>query len=369
MKTQHINIEELTNDPTHFGPLELLLTIKSFDLQAIRKRYLASKARGTGRTGSVSRRQPGAGGLVEVTLEADKLTHQSILWQTKEPRGIDWQPNALTLAAESTVYVIDRNGQKSTINNPWLSYIHTVAWSPFEPQKLLVSSSGLDMLQIYEQKQLVWEWLAWEHGFNEGFDTANNAIILLTRKPEEAKAWLADGRHHALIDQPGNTHLPTAMRAAFINSAVFDTGEPGKVLATFFHAGKVFQIDEASGKIAPVIENLHHPHGGRRFGAYFMATSTASGEVVLQQENQQRRYSVANLPGKPDYLADKEWVQNTITANKEWVIIDSNRTVFVRVDLAAGKYCRVPYPDNWAVQDGVPGVITNEQKQCLANLT
>lgn len=369
MKTTQIDIAALTYDPSHFGPVDLLLTIKSFDLQSIRKRYLASKARGTGRTGSVSRRKPGKGGVVVFHMEANKPPTHEILWQTKEPRGIDWQPSSLTLAAENTIYLLDRSGQVHTITDPWLSYIHTVAWSPHENDRLLVSSSGLDMLQIYAKRKREWEWLAWEHGFKEGFDTESRATILLTRQPSTAQAWTAAGRHHLLVDQPKNTHLPTAMRAAFINSAVFDPDEAGFVIATFFHAGKVYRIEESHGVATSVIENLHHPHGGRRFDDSYMATSTASGEVVLQHDHHQKRYSVAHLPGKPAYLADKEWVQNTIVNDREWIIIDSNRTAFIRVDPQAEKYCIVPYPDNWAVQDGVPGQVTPAQRAAFRELT
>lgn len=369
MKIHHIDITTLTNDPSHFGTLDLLLTVKSFDLQAIRKRYLASKASGSGRVGSISRREPAQGGVVAATLEGSRLTQQNIVWRATEPRGIDWQPQALTLAADRTVLIIDAAGNKQTINHPWLSYIHTVAWSPHAEKRLLVSSSGLDLLQVYAGDSLEWEWLAWEHGFNQGFDTVANKPILLTRNRTQAEKWAAGRHHFALVDEPNNTHLPTAMRAAFINSSVFDAQEPGYVLATFFHAGKVLRINEQTGEASVVITDLQHPHGGRRFGEQFMATSTATGEVVLQAEKQQTRYSMARLAGKPEYLADKEWVQNTITTDSEWIVIDSNRTAFIRIDPKAGRYCLVPYPDSWAVQDGVPGQLTAEQQKTLQQLT
>lgn len=369
MKTTQINIADLQHDPAHFGSLDLLLTVKSFDLQAIRKRYLASKARGTGRTGSVSRRKPSVGGVVSVRLDGNTIPHQEVVWQTKEPRGIDWRPGHLTVAAENTVFLLSDKGDVKTITNPWLSYIHTVSWNPHDSSELLISSSGLDMLQIYRHEQIAWEWLAWEHGFFEGYDTEVDAPILLTRNQAQATIWRAAGHHHMLVDSPANTHLPTAMRAAFINSAVFDSADPSSLLATFFHEGRVYSIDRTTGKARVVIDHLHHPHGGRRFGKYYIATSTASGEVVLQQSSEQLRYSLAGLPGKPDYLSDKEWAQNTITTESEWIIIDSNRTAFVRIDPVAQKYCLIPYSNDWAVQDGVQGVLTSAQKAQFKDLT
>ena len=38
-----IDLSQFQKDHTFYGELNFLLTVKSFDLQAIRKRYLASK--------------------------------------------------------------------------------------------------------------------------------------------------------------------------------------------------------------------------------------------------------------------------------------------------------------------------------------
>ena len=38
-----IDISQFRRDSSFYGELNLLLTVKNFDLQAIRKRYLASK--------------------------------------------------------------------------------------------------------------------------------------------------------------------------------------------------------------------------------------------------------------------------------------------------------------------------------------
>lgn len=366
MNATAIAIADLTYDPGHFGPLSLLLTVKSFDLQAIRKRYLASKKNTSGRTGSVARRQPGEGGIVAVALEGGTMTHHDTLLRTKEPRGIDWTPHTLTFAAENTVHIITADGEKQSIHHPWMSYIHTVHWAGHRTGHLLVSSSGLDLLQMYQQDKVVWEWLAWEHGFDEGYDTATKQPVRLTRSEAQARQWQMKGIHHLLIKDPQNTHLPTAMRAAFINSAVFDTMDEQYVLATFFHEGKVYRIDTDTGAAEAVIHGLKNPHGGRRFGKNLLATSTGTGEVIVQSKDLQERYTVKHLPGKPEALAEAEWVQNTITTEREWIIIDSNRTAFIRVDPVANTYCIIPYPDHWAVQDGVPGTITKEQAATLA---
>ena len=50
-----IDLSQFQRDHSFYGELNLLLTVKSFDLQAIRKRYLASKK--NKRAGSVERRK------------------------------------------------------------------------------------------------------------------------------------------------------------------------------------------------------------------------------------------------------------------------------------------------------------------------
>ena len=50
-----IDLSQFQKDHTFYGELNFLLTVKSFDLQAIRKRYLASKK--NNRSGSVERRK------------------------------------------------------------------------------------------------------------------------------------------------------------------------------------------------------------------------------------------------------------------------------------------------------------------------
>ena len=62
-----IDISQFRRDSSFYGELNLLLTVKSFDLQAIRKRYLASKK--NNRVGSVERRKVALGGIVSVSLK------------------------------------------------------------------------------------------------------------------------------------------------------------------------------------------------------------------------------------------------------------------------------------------------------------
>ncbi|MEM9022167.1 MAG: hypothetical protein AAGB22_00400, partial [Bacteroidota bacterium] len=259
MITEHIAITRFAQDASFYGRIELLLTVKSFELDKIRERYLQSRQSGSGRRGSANRREAGIGGVAHVVIEQGKLVHREVLAKLKEPRGIAAQGERLAISAENEVFVLGDAVQ--TLRNPWFSYIHTLDFSV--DNRLLVSSSGFDALFEYDLATgaPTMEWFAWEHGFNRGKDPETGAPVLLTRVPLEDSS-----QQHLLINDPATQVLPTAMRAAFINSVVYDTNAPDTLLATFFHEGAVYAIDRNSGAAAQVLGELTTPHGGRRWG-------------------------------------------------------------------------------------------------------
>jgi len=94
-----------------------------------------------------------------------------------------------------------------------------------------------------------------------------------------------------------------------------------------------------------------------------MVTSTGTGEVVVFSKDQEKRYSFSNLEGKPDFLKDMEWVQNTIQNKNIMIGLDSNRTSFVIFDPEQELYDTIDYDSNWAIQDAVLGSLDPEQKK------
>ncbi len=366
---EHIDLSRFQRDPHFYGSLELLVTIKSFDLQAIRKRYLESRARAGasgGRTGSVERRRPSQGGVARVRLEAGTCDAE-VLARMTEPRGIDLVEDRqrrlhAAIAAESTVHWY-RPQDRRRLQHPWFSYLHTVQFHPTDPERLVVSSSGFDWIGAFhaDAEQPVRTWLAWEHGFDQGMDPESGKPYRLTRNPETARRYAAEGTPCLLVEDPPSEAIPTARRAAFINSVAYDPMDADALLATFFHEGAVYRID-ANGKSERLLEGLKNPHGGRRRGVGIMATSTASGEIVERDATGIRRWQFAHLGGKAPGLEDREWIQNTCVVpaaadrNEVLVAIDANRTCFTVLDTANGLLNQVPFPQDWAVQDLVPAL-------------
>lgn len=345
-----ISLATFTRNDSFYKPKRFLVTVKSFDMQAIRARYLKSRQSNTGRIGSVERREVAKGGLVYIEIYLGKIVKSDLLGYLPEPRGLDVSKNIIAVSSENVVHIY-RKDKVESISNPWFSYIHTVKFNKDEePNKILVSSSGYDCLFEFDLKTLekTYDWFAWEHGFQKGFDPDTGKDILLTRSAEEAAFFRVTGKDHLYINDPQNQTLPTAKRAAFINSVLYDTMLDGKLLATLFHEGAVYRINLHGGDAEKLIGGMKSPHGGRNFKDQYMATSTATGEVFFSGSDS---LSFQELPGKPQELAELEWLQNSAPFDDCIITIDANRNAFVLFDQDTKQYDMVAFDPDWAIQD------------------
>lgn len=357
-----IDISTFQRDHAFYGNIPILFTIKSFDLLAIRKRYLTSRANKQNRTGSVERRDVAPGGIAKGTLSMGKLNDYELLTKQPEPRGIAFSQHYFCFSSENTIYIFPRDKAPLSIQDPWFSYIHTL---DLDEDKILISSSGLDAIfewDILSQKK-TWEWYAWENGFNKSIDPHSGETVYLTRNKEEARHYQQQGIAHILIEDPVEQALPTSRRAAFINSVCYNRHDDSSIIATFFHEGAVYQIDRLSGASKKCIGQLKNPHGGRNYRTGYMATSTASGEIVVKENTDRqtsRQLNLTSLPGKPTTLQEMEWIQNTMVYNDLLISIDSNRSTFVVMDIRKKLFDMIPFDPNFAIQDIVTGSLTKE---------
>ena len=359
-----IDLSKFTFSNSFYDELELVLTVKNFNLQEIRERYLKSKKQGvTGKTGSVERRKPSNGGIVRLKLKAGKVLDYKVIKELKEPRGIVHKNGIIAFSAENEVYIV-RENKIEVIKNKWFSYIHTLDFNE-DASRILISSSGFDCIFEYDIDTLekTYEWFAWENGFNIGHDPKTGNDILLSREPVKTAL------KNVVITDPNKQVLPTAMRAAFINSVVYDAADYSKMLATFFHEGKVYSIDMKSGKSTTVISNMRNPHGGMRIedGTY-MATSTGTGEVVSINNMVETRFLFKELSGKPKELGDMEWLQNSKVIESNIITIDSNRTSFVIFNAEKKLIDTIAYDANLAIQDMVECTLSNTQEKLITSV-
>lgn len=357
MKHLTYNLADFSENPELIGELQVLFTVKSFNLQAIRERYLQSRKRS--RTGSVERRKPAEGGLVLARISQGKMQHQEILAHIVEARGIDVHQDRLAASSDNIIYVFTQDKtEPEIIEHNWFSYIHTVKWSA-DDSRLLVTSSGVDTIMELssDQWEILWEWNAWEHGFNTGRDPRTNQEHTLTRSPREAERLERQGKRVILVIDPQTEPLPTALRAAFINSAEY--GDHGEIIATFFHEGEVRAINKETAESSTLIDGLTKPHGGMPFQHGYLVTDTAGGRVLYPGPERIEQYSFEGLPGKSEAVKDLEWLQTSHHYDTMLLTIDANRSALICFDPEKREKMTVPFNPDWAVQDFV--VLTSNQ--------
>lgn len=364
MRTFKYNIVDFIEDPYHFKRCEILLTVKSFDLLAIRKRYLKSRSRS--KTGSVERRKPAQGGLVYLTVDKGKIVHSEILAKIRESRGVDIHHSKIAVSSEDRIFIFTKENDSPVIlEHPWLSYIHTVRFDK-KAQHLLVSSSGLDSLIEFDlrNQKVCWEWVAWEHGLNEGENPETGQKHILTRNKGEADRLRAENINVIYITKDRNQSLPTALRAAFMNSAEYSGNN--KVLATLFHHGYVIEISKKKSTWKIIYEGMSKPHGGLFSKDVFLVTDTGGGRVILQRDKFYHEYNFWGLPGKSSDLENLEWLQFSRIIENTIITIDSNRNAMIFLDIDAKKRMSVSYDKDWALQEFT--FMTGRSKETIPNL-
>jgi|TARA_B100001964_G_C14230172_1_gene599627 hypothetical protein len=349
MNVKTIDVAGLFADESLNSRIDLLVAVKSFDLQAIQKRYIESLNRS--KTGSVSRREPALGGLVHIVIEDGKIVLEDHIAKLREPRGISINNDKIAISSENRIFIFDQAEHiVNVIDHPWLSYIHTVRFN-HSGSHFLVSSSGLDMILEFNliDKICQWEWLAWENGINIGYDPSTNKEFRLTRSQEKADEYQKNGIDFRLINEPKKQHLPTALRAAFINSAEY--APDGYVLATLFHSGSAIKISKFDGSWNEIIKNLSKPHGCMTMGDEFLITDTGGGNVIVFDNNRKNNYSFKHVDGKSNSMSDLEWLQFS-TYDKQIIITeDSNRKQFTIIDRSKLMKLNIKHNPNWAIQE------------------
>jgi hypothetical protein len=273
-------------------------------------------------------------------------------FSTVEPYGVDASRNNMALATAQSVQLIDMDtGEARLCHNPWLNQGHTVEFSP-DGKKLLVGSSGFDAVFEFdtESGEVVWQWFAWDHGFDR-----SKLGHYVVRSEARRDALAAMGHEVLLVDDPGKYPfgIPTRQKPAHLNSACYDSD--GKILVTLFHQGAGYAIDRSTGEAKEVISGLSNPHklSRRKFGGYFIS-DTKGGKLIFLDEKHRPLHEIAlaGTPGVARAPQLSEFLQNTTELREDlFACIDIHRSSLWLIDLKRRSYRGIKFPVEWSVHD------------------
>lgn len=280
------------------------------------------------------------------------LAESNWAFSVVEPYGVNVRQNKMALATADAVHLIDIDtGRARFCRHPWLNQAHTVEFSA-DGKRLLVGSAGFDAVFEFDTEtgEAVWEWFAWDHGFDK------SKLGHYVARSAERHRYLAQLGHEVLlVDDPAEYRfgLPTRQKPAHLNSACYDSDE--RILVTLFHQGGGYVVDRRTGEAREVISGLHNPHklARRKRGGYFIS-DTRTGRLIFLDEKYRRVHEVA-LAGAPGIVRPpelSEYMQNTTELRDGlFASIDIHRSSLWLIDVRRRRYRGVKFPAEWSVHD------------------
>jgi hypothetical protein len=344
-------------DPTLARHADVILTVKT-TLQLEKNHYQADLMKKS--NGGVFGREEARPYLLGI-VAAFPLSHDRFDWSlaqakwafsTVEPYGVDACKNKMALATAESVQLIDMStGHAKRCCSPWLNQGHTVEFSQ-DGRRLLVGSSGFDAVFEFDTEtgEIVWEWLAWDHGFDR-----SKLGHYVVRSEARSSALLTQGFDVLFIEDPQRYPfgIPTRQKPAHLNSACYDSR--GRILVTLFHQGAGYVVDRKSGEAKEVISGLSNPHklSRRKRGGYFIS-DTKGGKIVFLNESYHREYELA-LTGTPGITRSpelSEFLQNTTELRENlFACVDIHRSCLWLIDVERRSYRCIKFPVEWSVHD------------------
>ncbi len=334
----------------------VIVTVKGMEQSATDERALQSMLQpGPQVIGGAASRPYKEGRILAVSLKNDSMDEASSFWSERalEPHDVDFSGSRMAVGGNNTITLLNRKtGRTKIYTYPWFAHIHTVQFSP-DGRYLLAASTGFDA--VYEidtyRDRVVWEWNAWEHGYNQSM--FGN---FLTRSQEEARKLEAEHREVIWVKDPstwGEFGIPTRQRAVHLNSAM--ALDSNTILISLFHRGETLVVDKASGKTLKVLSGFSSPHGFRKIGNnHYLVTSTRDGkfQVFDSKFEPVREITLNGMPGvsRPAQLG--EWLQNVRWLYGQiYAAVDIHRSKIWVIDLEHKTYRGMAIPRDWAVQE------------------
>jgi len=208
-----------------------------------------------------------------------------------------WQPNEFQLLEGSEI--------TKRIGHPLFCHIHTVRTTE-QPGRLLVTSSGVDMVAELDStapagEELKWMWLATEHGF-----PAPDGQPAIDREANYNGVWWSCAKQ--------STHA---------NSAFEEDAET--FLCTLPLKGTIARVNKATGDAQVLRDDVTFPHDlHRREGGTFTVASSPAGQALLLNKDFATEKAVQTR---------SPWLQHAVvTKDGQFVLGLNNRHVTLDLD-------------------------------------
>jgi hypothetical protein len=248
------------------------------------------------------------------------------------PAGMVLTDDHILVATNFAIHHVARDLssiQQETISLPSFNLLHSLSRSR---RGYLVASTGLDVIiEFSESGEVIWEWWATEHGF-EQTPTGEPRYI---NKEEDYRG----------------VKFGTLAQTTHVNSV--SELPDGTILATLFHQGTVIAIDRASGNWQVVLDGLDHPHSVRILSEeYVTIADTVHGRGLLVQ--------IKDLKGeiKAEVDAQTSWLQDCSydPRNDLWVLVDGKKTRLVLRSGSSGAklHSIIDLDPEWRLYEALP---------------
>lgn len=321
-------------------------------------------------------------GFVALTMLGTKIDINQNLWKREglEPRGFAVQGDLMVIGFVDELHVISITDGKllKVIRNPKLKLIHTIEFSPENPNRILVSSTGADRILELDimTGDIVWEWNPWVHGYSRNklgltivtkgdpIPTGTNVRVVTHQEAEQMMArgeMVPGGEVLVSVVDFGTIVSPLGIErwqnVAAANWAGYGK-TPDKILATLLHANKAVEIDKGTGNVRVLFDDLNKPHGIISFQEGYLISDTLRGRVLLFDENFhiKKIFSFSDLPleaGQEEQFY--EWIQFTSPIGESFLAtVDSRRKKVFIWDPQGKIYSEYSYNPNWHIQAIVP---------------
>jgi hypothetical protein len=358
--------EDLTND------LEIILIIKGFNQLAITEKIIARKGdRSHGLTAidNAALRKYSSGVIARLALSSSSITEQhldSAIWRVDclEPFDADICNSTFAFATGSEVQIGREMSDVRIIKYDWMSFIHTVEFSE-DCSNILISSAGFDTIIEcnLETGEAIWEWNAWDHGFNQ----SATEMKFITRRPKEASVFAKQYGENNVLYVRNPADLPaegiaTSLSPVRINGASY--GMNNTILATCYHRPELFLIYR-DGSFKTVDLELKHPHSFQqvRFngkGRYWV-TDSGHGRILILNDDFTIIESLDFTNLSADEMKRKtfgEWIQTSsllhLVDRDISISVDTLRSGLHIVDITNKQRKFIKYPQDWTVQTVIP---------------